>query len=420
MTRPLLLATMTVSLIFLLHSGSHAYKLPDTGQTSCYSSSGEDMTCFGTGQDGAFTNNTMSFDDNEDGTVTDNNTGLMWQKLDDGVKYNWYQASGQPHSSLNPFAQKNVCKELILPADNSYNDWRLPTIGELVSIVDYFIPNTNPNPAIDTTFFPGTKTSYSYWASTYSVLGGWNVNYYNGNPNSWFMDTDYYVRCVRGGENTQGFTDNGDGTVTNNGTGLMWQQGEAGKMTWSDALSYCVNQTLASRSGWRLPNIKELQSLCSYYGASPAINTAYFPDAKAEYYWTSTTYRDGFANARHLSFSSGDAGYQGKVNSLNVRCVRTESSSSLRDYLVRILRPGGASFDHPDIQTAYANAGFSGSVIKAQATDLAEELIFDDDIIVAVKGGYNSEFTLNPLKTNLTGNLTIKRGSVTIENIVIK
>jgi len=55
---------------------SGAYKLPDTGQTNCYNSSGTSVICTGTGQDGEYSINTMSFIDNLDGTVEDNNTGL--------------------------------------------------------------------------------------------------------------------------------------------------------------------------------------------------------------------------------------------------------------------------------------------------------------------------------------------------------
>lgn len=58
---------------------SYAFTLPDTGQTKCYDSSGTEITCTGTGQDGAYNINPMSFTDNGNGTVTDNNAGLMWQ-----------------------------------------------------------------------------------------------------------------------------------------------------------------------------------------------------------------------------------------------------------------------------------------------------------------------------------------------------
>ena len=73
--------------------------------------------------------------------------------------------------------------------------------------------------------------------------------------------TGYYVRCVRGGQTQQSLVDNGDGTVTDNRTGLIWQQGEPGAMTWNSALTYCEGLSLAGSTDWRLPNIKELESL---------------------------------------------------------------------------------------------------------------------------------------------------------------
>jgi hypothetical protein len=56
--------------------------------------------------------------------------------------------------------------------------------------------------------------------------------------------------------------DNGNGTVTDTGSGLMWQKATApGTYTWQAALSYCENLSLAGHSDWRLPNRNELESL---------------------------------------------------------------------------------------------------------------------------------------------------------------
>jgi len=120
-----------------------------------------------------------SFTDNRDGTVTDNLTSLMWQKQDDKEVRTWKEAI-------------TYCEKLYLAG---YSDWRLPTIKELGSIVD----NTTVNPAIDTTYFPGTVSSY-YWSTTTYADGtasAWNVNFYDGYVASFSKTSVYYARCVR-------------------------------------------------------------------------------------------------------------------------------------------------------------------------------------------------------------------------------
>jgi len=90
--------------------------------------------------------------------------------------------------------------------------------------------------------------------------------------------------------------DNGDGTITDTDTGLMWMADDAGSaMEWKEALAYCENLTYAQYTDWRLPNVKQLQTIVDYSGSYPAINQNYFTttsltdDNPNYYYWTSTS-----------------------------------------------------------------------------------------------------------------------------------
>ncbi|SKA06322.1 Protein of unknown function [Trichlorobacter thiogenes] len=200
---------------FIPHSACAAGKLPDTGQTKCYQavSPYAEIPCAGTGQDGAYSINPMSFTDNGNGTITDNNTGLVWQKCSMGqnstdcsgtaATYNWYQATGTYDASYNA-SSVNVCGSLSLAGTG----WRLPSKKELVGIVDYSIPY--PGPTIPQAIFPGTVSS-SYWSSTtnaYNTSYAWHVYFLAGDVVFTIADEDfdilksntYYVRCVRGGQ----------------------------------------------------------------------------------------------------------------------------------------------------------------------------------------------------------------------------
>jgi len=115
------------------------------------------------------------------------------------------------------------------------------------------------------------------------------------------------------------FYDNGDGTVTDNNTRLMWQQGEGGSMTWEDAISYCEGLTLAGHTDWRLPNIKELESITD---DNIDIDTNFFPDVNASHYWSSTTRASDSSIAWFVNFSYGQVARYYKSTSNYVRCVR--------------------------------------------------------------------------------------------------
>ncbi|MBT7154531.1 MAG: DUF1566 domain-containing protein [Deltaproteobacteria bacterium] len=251
--------------------------------------------------------NEPSYTDNNDSTITDNNSGLVWQKEVNDSMYTWSAASD--YCSNNTAALSGTA-------------WRLPTDYELMTIVDYSIND----PAINTAYFTNTKFAY-YWSNSILASDANNVrvvHFGNGYVSLAAKTDNTYVRCVREEQSQIGsFTDNGNKTITDNDSGLIWQQEEAGQKTWDNALLYCEELTLAGMSDWRLPNIKELLSVIDRSVANPSINTTFFVSASSLNYWSSTTDVSNTNNAWDVAFLNGYVLFsQSKSSSFNVRCVR--------------------------------------------------------------------------------------------------
>ncbi len=178
-----------------------SYPLPDTGQTKCYNTSTE-IACPAHGadseQDGSYNPSATqpSYRDNGDFTITDNRTGLMWKKCSEGQN-NDATCTGTAATYLWMPALLQ-CTGLTTPG--GYNDWRLPNVNELMSIINY---GAAVPPYINTTYFPNTKIDIGYWTSTTDVVNptlalspNFNVAYvYQSSKTTLYGN----VRCVRGG-----------------------------------------------------------------------------------------------------------------------------------------------------------------------------------------------------------------------------
>jgi len=116
---------------------------------------------------------------------------------------------------------------------------------------------------------------------------------------------------------------NGDGTVTDFATGLIWQQrDDAIGRTHADAITYCQGLNLAGASDWRLPNIKELTSIVDYRSDSPAIDVVAFPET-IQTYWSATPDASNANSAWFVFFIGGSVEVVPKTaSSLLSRCVR--------------------------------------------------------------------------------------------------
>ncbi|MCG8471625.1 MAG: DUF1566 domain-containing protein [Desulfobacterales bacterium] len=313
------------------------YVVVDTGQRGCYNPSGIEITCplagagLG-GQDAGVDGNTPRYNANGNGTVTDLNTGLMWQQSPDTNGDGVINASDKVTQAQAETAASNLSL-------GGHTDWRLPTIKELYSLIDFsgIDPSglsgnsSNFTPFIDTSVFGfayGDETAgervidAQFVSSTFYVgdgapgMGGllFGVNFADGRIKGYGLngpmgEKTFYLLCVRGnseyGEND--FVDHGDGTITDRATGLMWTREDSGSgMDWGEAL-YWVQQKNAQghfgHSDWRLPNAKELQSLVDYARSPDTTNSAAISSlfettaitnegglADYPYFWSSTTH----------------------------------------------------------------------------------------------------------------------------------
>jgi|GEM_PF-6816485 len=303
-----------------------APKLPDTGQTL--------KTTETSGEDSDYTINPPSYTKLDEAgrplpdnsiswaMVRDNVTGLVWEvkKTDGSIhdnssRYTWNQAEAVFIETLN---QNRF---------GGYDDWRLPTVMELYTIVYA----DNYNPAVNTLYFPNIPSGFNSWYLSATPLADsptlpWVVDFYLGVApySNYGESTEHYVRAVRGTVFQTGpFRDNGDDTVTDRKTGLIWQLWEPYEgVSWEDALIYCRDLELAGYADWRLPNRHELHSLVNY-NAIPAFPPV-FEDNLDSHYWTSTSSPENKGDAYTVLFFYGYGDYWGKNNydDMQVRCVR--------------------------------------------------------------------------------------------------
>lgn len=285
-------------------------RLPDTGQTSSYTAT--------FGEDNDYTIHAPRFKPDSVGTTfvtVDSITGLMWSELD---------GSEMTYSSA-----VNYCNSYTL---GNYTDWRLPTAHEAFSILNH----QHTNPALDPTVFQTSAAEY-WWSSTLQVNDTnkvWVTNAGGGIGNHPKTETisaggtkKFFTRCVRDIHTptpvANHFIDNNNGTISDAITSLYWQKvSYSDSLTWEDALQYADTFSLAGYSDWRLPNIKEMQSINDESLFNPSINTNFFTNAIIGKYWSSTTLPNFTAKAWYLDTKFGVTTYANKTNKLRVYLVR--------------------------------------------------------------------------------------------------
>jgi hypothetical protein len=289
------------------------FKLPDSGQFR--------ETTFVHGEDRDYTRNPMSFSITDDDLIViDNNTGLMWER-----NLNWqWETTTPPQGDWRPqdvFSYKDgeprrrpyhegvqYCKNLEL---GGYSDWRMPSMKEGHTIAHY----ASARPTIHTKYFKdvdpgipgyGDRGKGGMWGGPIAPdhnNSSWHLGFIDGHfmgyPRTGYKTT----RCVRADNNGTYFqpdyVDNGDGTVTDKVTDLIWQQATDGKLRdWEGSIQHCEDLVFAGHDDWKLPSNKELSSTVDLLLYKPAIDTEYFPDTDYKaYYWSRTPEtRDAFRN----------------------------------------------------------------------------------------------------------------------------
>ncbi len=238
--------------------------------------------------------------------VTDNVTGLQWQRTLSIGTYTWTNAV-------------TYCADLDY---GGYSDWRLPTAPELETLPDY----GRSHPEIDTTIFPDTP-SEMFWTSS-SVANdstsAWYV-YFANNYMSYTSKTatNIYARCVRGAAlPTSSFVETtvgGKVIVTDTTTDLIWTKEYSGSTIWVNALSYCENLDYGGYDDWRLPDFNELKTLIDRTLVAPASS---FPGMPTNMFWSSSSsvfYPD---SVWLVDFDYGGVNGYPKTNDYYARCVR--------------------------------------------------------------------------------------------------
>jgi len=366
-----------------------ACHFPATGQTTCWDSSGNVIPCAGTGQDGDLQKGApLSYTDNGDGTITDNNTGLMWEKL---------SMDGSVHDVSNTYTWANAFAQHVATLNGTsfagHTDWRVPNVKELQNIVPAVSPAFNNNCTSGCTVLTCscTTSSSGYWSST-TVAGqarpgdppgptfAWFVLFDEGNVQGADKSEVNFVRGVRGGSSCfpatgqttcwdssgnvipcagtgqdgdlqkgapLSYTDNGDGTITDNNTGLMWEKlsmdgsvhDVSNTYTWANAFAQHVatlnGTSFAGHTDWRMPNVKELESIMNYQNVDPTVSPAFNTNCtsgctvltcscttSSSGYWSSTTAASNPSTAGVLDTGGGGVCLDSKSFLDNVRGVR--------------------------------------------------------------------------------------------------
>ncbi len=190
--------------------------------------------------------------------------------------------------------------------------WRVPTVKELLYLTD-----KGKNYGVYDEAFINRQTGNSafYWSSTQSAFypeRNWGVWFSDGATEQQDKANLGQIRCVLGTKKESTFTrDEIFEIVTDHTTNLIWQDDvsvaiSSGEKTWDDAITFCENLDINSKTNWRVPNFNELYSIVDTSRENHAINPVFQNVNSVEYYWSSTL--DNLDNTQvwNIGFNRGN------------------------------------------------------------------------------------------------------------------
>ena len=271
-------------------------------------------------------NRASFFVDNDDGTVTDTRTDLMWMRSALGQTWDGETSAGDSNS----YSWEDAIH--ISHQFAGYDDWRLPDLDELRSIT----LQSRSRPSIDIDAFPNTPIK-EFWTSRKLIEYRYAINFLDGGSPPKLVSARLSVRLVRGikFDNTLRlqFIDNGDGTITDSRSGLTWMRCAMGQAwdgincvgkpkvyQWSMAMQ--IRHRFAKYDDWRLPDIEELNSIVDPASCGTITGENAFPNMHDGNFWSTSTYRDSAAWNNMFRGSSCRPFPTPKSSELNVRLVR--------------------------------------------------------------------------------------------------
>jgi len=335
-----------------------------------WDTNGKPVDLKGSGQDGEFRAGipipSPRFRDNRDGTVTDCLTNLTWlQDADAFPELPWMEAMRAPRTLADG---SHGLKDGSRPGD-----WRAPNIRELLSLLDYgsdkppILTKNHPfkrvRPAIywvSTSLFPAPHIS---WQMTLGIgptvfdlktsrnrlwpVRGNQSRVPKTGQKQCFSEVPGAppIACAGTGQDgelqagaawpEQRFTDNGDGTVTDHMTNLVWLKNgnPFGLRTWAQGLALCnalesgmYGLHDGSRPGdWRMPNIREAESLNDYGMVGPCLPAGHpFENVRPSSYWTSTSVTCAPSEAMFIIYGVGPAIFEMKEHPFFIWPVRNQ------------------------------------------------------------------------------------------------